>query len=62
MIIKLINIVCVIHGTVQTLTAIEFNMIHPLQLLQLQLFWEGFPPGLGVYLWEFLTILPEVHL
>uniref|UniRef100_A0AAR2KSY1 Uncharacterized protein n=1 Tax=Pygocentrus nattereri TaxID=42514 RepID=A0AAR2KSY1_PYGNA len=31
-------------------------------LYQLQLFWEGFPQGLGVCLWEFLTILPEAHL
>ena len=26
--------------------------VHPLQLQQLQLFWEGFPRGLGVSLWE----------
>jgi len=33
-----------------------------LQLKQLQLFWEGFSQGLGVCLWEFLTILLESHL
>lgn len=26
----------------------------------IQLFWEGFPQGLSVCLWEFLTILSEV--
>ena len=36
--------------------------VHPLQLQQLQLLWEGFPQGLGVCLREILTILPEVHL
>ena len=35
--------------------------VRPLQLQQLQLFWEGFPQCLGVCLWEFLTI-PEAHL
>uniref|UniRef100_A0A672ZZ29 Uncharacterized protein n=1 Tax=Sphaeramia orbicularis TaxID=375764 RepID=A0A672ZZ29_9TELE len=35
-------------------TSMGFNMTW--------LFWEGCPQGLGVCSWEFLTILPEVHL
>ena len=38
------------------------NRVHPLQLEQLQLFWEGCPRGLEICLWGFLTILPEAHL
>ena len=38
------------------------TLAHPLQLEQLQLFWESFPPALGVCLREFLTILPEAWL
>ena len=38
------------------------TLVHPLQLQQLQLFWEGFLQGLGVCLCENLTILPEGHL
>ncbi|KAK3532637.1 hypothetical protein QTP86_027366 [Hemibagrus guttatus] len=33
-----------------------------LQLEQPQFFWEGFPQGLGVCLWEFLTVPLEAHL
>ena len=29
---------------------------HPLQL-----FWEGLTQGLGMCLWEFLTMLPDAH-
>jgi len=41
---------------------LNMELSHPLQLYQVQLFWEGFPQGLGVCLWEFLTILLEAHL
>ena len=37
-------------------------LVHPMQMEQLQLSWEGFPQGLGMRLWEFLNILPEAHL
>ena len=34
----------------------------PLQLKQLQLSWERVPQGIGMCLWEFVTILTEGHL
>ncbi|XP_051763382.1 uncharacterized protein LOC127519812 isoform X2 [Ctenopharyngodon idella] len=49
----------IMRSVTVTVTGFNMELAHPLQLLQLRLFWEGFPQGLGVCLWEFLTILLE---
>jgi len=53
---------CGCEFTVYTLYCQNVLERLPLRAHELWKLWEGFPQGLGVCFWEFLTVLLEAHL